>query len=504
MTLLTILFFLVIYHFLPSIYNVLLSILFICYIGAYIQGNYLITNLPILDGETIQWNKYPLDRFLSILVWFVVCYSVFIIIKKLGYSSLYKYIKYTSIFISLILGITSLSLCIGKKGLGRKSTICVTDKNLSTYSTDTNFIIFTLDSVDAKDLKELLESDKYDNNEHTKNLFEDFTFYYNMMGGYPFTGNSVAFLLSGEWYENQIPSNEYFHNSFTNSLLFNTLIEDSYELGFYFDGLPNLNSDYYKFINIMDSQKQHLFSFDFINMINRLTALKYLPYELKPLVTENMNKFNTSSYLQLMTPIEENCEIYSSNNLAFYSYIKNTDIMYTTNKTFKYIHADGAHAPFEYNKKVQKISDATYETSLEASLTIIETYLEKLKLADVYDNSIIIIVADHGYDSSSDTIQNSYFYRQNPIFFVKGINEKHPYSTSSAPVSFEDLNNAYFKLLNGMNGSHIFDWKEGDFRERRWLYYGGGNETIIEYIQPAEAWNRESIYASGNQYEYKH
>ena len=326
--------FVLVYNYIPNFYNILLIVLWICYIGSYIQGNYLITHLPMLDGENIQWKDYPMDRFLSVLVWVVVCICVFMVIKHFGYSVFYTCVKMSSVFITLILSITLFTLCISKKGLDVKSTICVTDKKLSTYSTDTNFIIFTLDSVNAEDLKELLESEKY-GEKYAENLFEDFTFYYNMMGGYPFTGNSTAFLISGEWYENQIPSNEYFHDAYVNSKLFQVLADNSYELGLYYDGLPSLNSDYYKFVNIMDSKKQNLFTLDFINRINRLTALKYLPFELKPFVTKNMNEFNTSSYLQLLVPQEENCSVFSPDNSLFYSHLVNNEITYSSNKMFK-------------------------------------------------------------------------------------------------------------------------------------------------------------------------
>lgn len=71
-----------------------------------------------------------------------------------------------------------------------------------------------------------------------------------------------------------------------------------------------------------------------------------------------------------------------------------------------------------------------YRSSLEASLTLTKAYLQKLKEAGVYDNSVIIVMADHG--------TNGEYYlepmgRQNPILFVKGIGEQHAFEVSQAP-----------------------------------------------------------------------
>lgn len=333
-------------------------------------------------------------------------------------------------------------------------------------------------------------------------LFEDFTFYDNMMGGYPFTGNSVALLLSGEWYENNMPSADYFDSVFKHAMLFDEMEKNSYELNLYYTGLNNPDEDYYRFNNIMPSAENTLFSIRFIKPYAKLIGLKYLPFDLKRFCTTGDENFDAAFTSDLVISPDSNYSIYSPDNAAFYKNVCSNSIKYSSSNQFKYIHVDGAHAPFKYDKEMNTISEATYQTSLEASMTIIDKYLQKLKNANVYDNSVIMIMADHGYDNQSDDIVNSYFYRQNPMFFVKGIDEHHDLQLSSAPVSFVDLNDAYINLLNGKPGSDIFKYQEGDFRERRWLYYEGGNTPITEYYQPKEAWNRETLYATGNVYTY--
>lgn len=481
------------------IFKVVSAGLWIAYICMYIQGNFLVGNLPLLDGSDIPWNQYPMDRIKSIIVWLLVIFFVIFIIKKRGFTFFARLGKTISIFIVLILGITLGFLCISTKAYERKSTICVTDKGLWDYSRESNFIIFVLDSVNGQEVNNLIHSD--DGQEYEK-MLKDFTFYYNMQGAYPFTGNSSAFILSGEWYENDMSSKSYFHKAYTNSVLLDELDIRNYDKGLYLDGLNNMDEDYYLYENIMSSKADESMKGIIVKSVMRIVGMKYLPFDLKRLCINN-KKFNTEKYLKMLIPEEDSANIFDPDNKVFLEQMNQASIQYSNKKQFKYIHIDGAHAPFQYNINVEKIKDATYQTSVEASMTIVDQYLNKLKKAGVYDNSIIIIMADHGYDNSSDEIINSYFYRQNPMFFVKGINENHSLMQSKAPVSFVDLNLCYRRLLDGNRGTDVFDYKEGDNRIRRWLYYEGGNGPIIEYEQSEEAWRRETLYATGREYLYK-
>ena len=64
------------------LYKIILAISFVVFIYTYIQGNYLIGNLPVLDGTTIVWNSFFKDNIISICVIVVLTIlEVFLIIK---------------------------------------------------------------------------------------------------------------------------------------------------------------------------------------------------------------------------------------------------------------------------------------------------------------------------------------------------------------------------------------------------------------------------------------
>ena len=102
---------------------------------------------------------------------------------------------------------------------------------------------------------------------------------------------------------------------------------------------------------------------------------------------------------------------------------------------------------------MNEIENGTYEQSIEASMTIVATYLQKLKDSGVYDNTAIMILSDHGYNIEDDDSSEK---RQHPILFVKGVGEHYDeLQISSAPISQSDYLEAYTRLLDGKQGCHL-------------------------------------------------
>ena len=169
-----------------------------------------------------------------------------------------------------------------------------------------------------------------------------------------------------------------------------------------------------------------------------MVGMKYAPYLLKPKCWFNVDMLNN----QEMTPKDE--ELFSWKNKEFYDDLKEDEISYVDGKRFKLIHLMGAHVPFYYDKDVNVIDNANYYTCIESSMTVTMAYLDKLREAGVYDNSVIIVLSDHGYNIEGDAIDTpqrneNETGRQHPILFIKGLNENHDFQVSGAPISFEDL-----------------------------------------------------------------
>ena len=101
---------------------------------------------------------------------------------------------------------------------------------------------------------------------------------------------------------------------------------------------------------------------------------------------------------------------------------------------------------------LSKILKAYQEYAI-ASLKLMITYLKELKNLGIYDNSSIIISADHGSGEYTDKVYNSSEGRYlpalkngkvmasgKPLLLVKNYLENHPLKISSKPVSLPRLN----------------------------------------------------------------
>lgn len=469
-----------------------LLFLFIALICSYIQGTFLVNNLPPLDGSSFDWKDYSSERIKTLILWIIITLVVVFLLKYIHIQKMYRVIKYIS---GCLTGMLLLTLCIesfATNGYQRKLDASITVKDQFEMSNGENFIIFVLDALDAETFNNVMEY-----NPEYEAFFNDFTYYPNTMGAYSFTSRSIPFILSGEWFENNQPFDKYVKNVYDNAALFTELKKRNYKLDMYETTIPLIDKSVYQFENVIEYETGITSYWDFIKTELMLTGFKYAPFDLK--------KYCVLYPSEMDLLIEYKDEIpykrFSENNVQLYIDIQTEPVTYTEQNSFKFIHIEGAHVPYQYDREVNIIENGTYEQNIEASMTIANAYLQKIKESGVYDNSVVIIMSDHGY-IDTDVDNNEYEYgRQNPLLMVKGRFEDHELQISQAPISYDDLQSAYIKLLDGKTSDQIFDWKEGDERERRFLFYWYLDEDhMTEYIQTGDASDLTTMIPTGKEF----
>ena len=453
------------------------SILLIIYIYMYIEGNYLIGTLPKIDGVEVRptYNEWIKGNILSAIIIIIVYLAVKYLIKEKTIKNINKYIKYSVLVISLMLSAATISFLFKPHFFDKKENVSATYKNLNTYSNNKNFIVFVADTVDATEFNKRVDN---------KALFKDFTGYKDTTSPYLFTRYSIPFLLSGKYYENHEEFVDYYTEILDESKVINNFISYNYKIDLYEPGIINNGNSYKRIDNLKSTNKLNLSSF--IKVETKYTLYKYIPYGLKYFANITTLNFNF---------IKEK-EFYSYSNDSFYKKLDDT-IEKVDNNMFKFIHIEGAHGPFRYDKNMNYINNGNYETSIDATITIIEKYLNVLKENNIYDNSVIIITADHGYDNDG-TIG-----RSNPILYIKGYNEHHEYIDSTDKVSFIDLVNSYEKLINDNSSKDLFKEVQPNDKRRILAYDFEYDGDIYEYYQEGNAWNKDTIKSTGKTYRKK-
>ena len=453
--------------------------------ASYIEGTYLAGNLPPLDGREISWSSYTKEALISAAVWAVVIAAAVVLSRVIPAGKWKKIITGFSAVMLLLLAVVILITCISTEGYHRNNGILQSDTYLFDMSEKENLVILLLDSVDGAGFREVTEK-----HPEYAEILEDFTSFDNVMSGYPYTSRSIPFILSGQWYENEQPYRDYCTEAFTHSPLFAKLKTEGYRAGFYDPGFSFVLELEDMFENI---SKAPFFAspFRFAALQLKMTGYRYLPFALKKYCAVTPGEISKATLRS--NGIEG---YYSWENEFFLDRLETKGITLSGEKCFRYIYLYGAHVPFIYPAQNPDFEDCSFESSMEMCMTLTEKYLQALKDSGVYDDTAIVILSDHGYAENDAS-----WGRQHPFLLIKGRHEKHPFAVSSAPLSHEDLQDAFLKLIDGAKSSELFPWEEGSERDRRYLYCRyGAEDTLEEYDQTGSADCPETMTATGRVY----
>ena len=460
------------------IYRIYVLILSIIFITMYIQGNYLSQALPVLDGSSIDWSSFLIQNIISIaLLLIVLGISIFLFIKyKDKYFKISTYISlaiFIMLFVSLLTTMTTKQNIYEEKGL-----YTVTIKDFNKLSSNKNYLILLVDMLDSKTFDKVL---KDSNKEY---ILKDFSYYPDTLSTYGFTRESVPYILSGKYYEALEEYTDYYTKAMNESLLFKLLKDNNYEINLYENELI-WNDEKITEVNNVESFSYDLAKICFLEEETKYIMFKYLPFPLKQY--SNIESLNYNRCRKSKSKY-----IYTVENDYIYDNLDKIELQ--EDNYFQFVHIEGGHYPFNLDKDLNSIDDGTYEQKIESAITVIEKYLDRVKESGMYDNSVIIIMSDHGYNGSNHD------GRQNPSLYIKGFNETHDNMiVSNKKVSYQDLyDSIYSDLLNGSKSNELLK-NVSNNRVRRYIYYKEENH-MYEQTLDGHAWETDKLKDTGKTY----
>lgn len=455
----------------------------------YVQGTFFSSNLPILDGHVIDWSEYSYMRRESAAIWLIsaaVCGALVFVLKNERFLKLGSYIGGFGLSFLLLSSVLS---GISGDGFIKKDDVLVTAKHIGELSDEQNFVIILLDAVDADAFNAVMnDSPQYES------VFSGFTFFKNTVGSYQYTAYAVPMILSGEKYLCDGNYYQYLKHVYSSSELFGLLKEKGFSLNLYNEDVPSVY-DWISSFNNIESNNQlanFVYPVNYIKTMFKLSGLKYFPYDLK-------KKCNVSpTSIMGDSAKKASGDVWNSQLKPFYDLVNDSVFTTGNNKNFSFIYLDGAHVPFETTSDLDFSPSATYQDEVKASVLVAGHYVEKLKSCGAYDNTVIVVLADHGFAWREGA------GRQNPLLMVKGINEQDAFTVSDVPVSHEDLQQGFENLINGSTAQNAFA-SSANKDER--LYYESdgaiGVHSFTEYIQYGYANDLTTLRPSGKVYSFE-
>lgn len=472
-------------------YYIALLLGFGALIGLYIQGNFLTGGLPPFDGTIYDWSAASPERIKSIAAWTVPGVILLFVFLKCKRKLFRKVVFYGSAAVLLILVLTLSSLLLTTPMKEKDAYLTCTSENILQLSTDTNLVVVMMDAVDSDCFLQAIEE-----NPEFRDSFDDFTYYSDALAAYPFTMHSVPMILTGQWHENAEPFAEYAESAYASSPLLNRLTDEGYKMGIYSNVKNQFTTNTFagRFENQVSASPRFTSFWDACKQVGKMAGIKYAPWDLKFLCYDLLDSL---AYVRVSDDSEKSAFDWYMPNWYFTSTWENP-LTLVEEPCFRFIHTSGAHVPFIYNKECYPISNATstYQDPVEACVTFADGYIKMLKKQGVYDNTILVFMADHGYDPTEESLLN----RFHPMLMVKGIGESGDEMTvNDTPVSYEHVMQAMMNLLDQVPSNEIFDPYVSD--SRRLILYNYTEEHLMaEYTTTGHAGDLASKIATGNEY----
>lgn len=435
-------------------HSILCALVFGLGIALYIQGNFLAIRYGVLDGTTIAWEEYTLYGIVDTLAW-VLCFIIPLGLLRWKRELFLTAAKLISICIVCVQLIT-LATLLFTTDLRKEDQILTTD-HLFDMSTEKNIVLLILDEFDASYFNTIIAQDPT-----ISEAFDGFTYFPNTVGMFLKTMPSIPYILTGRPYDNSVPYKEYLTYAYDSVPLFEELKEQEYCIDLY-TGSSFISSQFEENVKNLIHQKASISSpSGLMRLFYKFTAFCYMPHYLKQPFWFYSGDFE--NYKEIPNSNITAHKIGSSrDDMWFYSQLCNGAL--NTNspqKTFKLIHLYGAHAPFQINENLEIISGADALDASKGAIKIAATYLENLKKKNIYDNTTIFIMADHGAIN----------LHENPLLMVKRSGDRGTFQISDAPISYADIHPTLLSELGSKTAERgIFEYASGEQRFRDYYFY---------------------------------
>lgn len=348
------------------------SILFSLGLLTYLQGNFLFEYTGVFNGLPYVLSEHVSHAVSDSLIWIVVivlCIGLAVCLReKAGYIFTVLSGAFSAVVtLSLMIVLFSSDQTYFKPRDG-----FVSDRGLLDASRNGDVIVIVPDMFDKTYMDTILAEVP-----DTEKQFPGFTYYHGAEGCYSSTMESLgAFLKDGN--------------------LISAVVENGLSSGIYTDvrfipdELRGLTVNYLSGPGRINSIPL------FIKTLYRLVACAYAPDVLRPAVWLYGNEFES-----LYSPTDSDDRVYSVSNTGFRSRLAADGINLTEEKGFRFIHIYGAHYPYIHDEFLNPItpsfSDENAVRASRGALSVIGEYLSQLMENDAYRESLIVIMADHGY-----------------------------------------------------------------------------------------------------------
>lgn len=368
-------------------YQRYVSMLFMCCLLIWLQGNILVWRYGFIDGHGIEWSEGAWRGWIDSMIWIGLLSIAFVFYRKIARSA--PLAGVVMIFLQLV-SIALMSYQSTDVWNKRFPIHIEPPRELYEFSQKQNVIHILLDDVQSPVFQEIIEKDR----NHYYSSLEGFTFFNDTAGSFPTTYMSIPAIFSGQNYDNSIPMATFLNKVLNGRTIPNILYDRGFDVDLVTESVYGKAGRYSSFYTIPVpyglTKKDYVIS-DAALMID-LVLFRCTPHFLKRFIYRNQPWF-FQGLVYVQPP--------HFAHKVFLSQMINRMSVKSDKPAYKFVHLMTPHAPYVVDKNCEYVefaegTEEDVKMQLQCSLDDVIEFLNKLKILNIYDSSLIILNADHG------------------------------------------------------------------------------------------------------------
>lgn len=478
-------------------------------ICTYIQAMFLNGKLFLMDGKATDWSMGL--KIGNAAIWCIVFLVLAICCVRLKEKSR-EVVLFTSVVLclmQLVGGISLLPNYLASEEKNVRGQKYLSTQGLYEVAKEENIVIFVLDTYDVEHIDEVLQ--KYPD---FLEPLKGFTYFPDMVAQFSRTFPSVPYMLTGEKYFYEIPLNEYVTQAFENCSIWDGLKEKGYELYFYEEDeayiASNIREEAENYVEEGHTIEEKVSFWGCVESMCRINGYRLLPYALKEYY------FYTAGTISDLVVEEftlEKPEFVADDARVYQGFRGQRLQINEEEKALRFIHLYGAHEPYVMDENGNSIEagEGSAVAQYIGCMNMMYDYIAMLQELGIYENTTIIITADHGENFLDEQLKET----TNPILFIKpyGVGADEEMVISDKYASQEDI-------LSTLASLHDIEYTEGkgldlftdknNYEDRiRYHYYTvveGTTQTKIREYEikgcslELQNWNATEVYHEFGEY----
>ncbi len=457
----------------------------------WIQGNFIDPSIGVLDGRRIFWREFASPVLVNFAIW-LFALGVLMYYRR----RLYRFVIPVCLILLVVQSVNFTSQYLTKPNPPDSKLYAKFSSTHYSLSDDKNLVIIILDTFQSDIFEEIITQ-----NPKIVDKFNGFTYYPDTVGGYPTTTLSIPLIMTGRFYQNQQPLQEF--------------VEEAYLT----DSLPkNLNLNGYDvsvpcgLIYCSDQLSDSMVKKPIEKWLdeNELTDL-FIPTAIRSMPTITYFGFQKGRYLlDLYLDSEliwaDGIPGHFKRDKQLLSSILTMTTSNNTKPTFKLYFFHAPHPPFYLNEvgefQIQSDNRQGQVSHSVGALNPVINILDKYKELGVYDQTMIVIMADHGYGPlgykltpEDNIIKNEISASAMPLLLIKPFNSQDPLAVDNVSISFKNIAQDLLKYMVENDPSMTTDFTLSSSPIRHFYNYGRDGELqhfiVTGPVREESSWQRQ-------------